>query len=850
MLDRKRVVITGMGVLTSIGATTEEFRAALSIRRCGIRPSRRFSAIFGNVYASEVNDEPTYDGLPVGVQDNLDKAALWAYKVGRDALSQSGLLEHQILSSSSLIIGVSSAGTEAYMPLIENRVREFSIDKTRISGSFSSVCSVVSSLLHIHGGYELVATACTASTNAIGIGFDQIQNSKNRVAVVIGTEPLYLPTLAGFYTLRTLHREACTPFSGTPGMSIGEGAGAIILEEYGHAEARGAPIFGEVLAYATSGDAYHETAPDPRAKGAAQVMCTALANGGLSPEAIDYINVHGTGTETNDRAETIAMKKVFADIHKIPVSSTKSYVGHNIGSAGIIEFIACLLTLPEKKVLPTLNFGKARAGCDLNYVPNEFQERDVKIFMKNNYAFGGNNCSVIAASDRYRGPKSCYHPRRVAITGVGLVSSLGFGLDQILEAIGSGTPGSSVKTLELSGKSEDTIEGFKDWISSNQQLSKKFRNFRHQDGKELTLRTHDVDDKAVRRHLKRFDTRKANRISTFALLAGEKAISNAGANIRSTGTNTALIIGMSKGPQATVSRYVESLVLDPRRARTFEFPSSLMNAISTFCSISKGIKGYNTTLANGFNAAFGAMCYGYELVRQGVQGQALVGGADEIFHTALQTLQARHDGLSPSIDVDGFRVYGCDDSGYFLGEGAGMVYLEGMDSVASRGGPILGVICGYGKSCDGSYLNDNSAYPSGLWLSEAISQALDEADLTVNDIDLVCGTGWATDLSNRKEIDGIERSFKQRRGPLPLVNYNGYFGFVESAAPILNMALVLHAMNGTEILPIPHTRDFESTPLTFVTRKEHKNIRHALLVGFTEGGSNYAVVLGKGTCNG
>ncbi|MCJ8503030.1 beta-ketoacyl-[acyl-carrier-protein] synthase family protein [Desulfatitalea alkaliphila] len=846
MLDRKRVVITGLGVLTSIGATTEEFRNSLLSKRCGIRPSSRFSDVFGNVCASEVLEEPKYEGLAEGLQEKLDKAALWAYKVGRDALVNSGLLGNEALSTSSLIIGVSSAGTEAYMPLLENRINDFSIDKTRLSGSFSSVCSVVSSLLQIRGGYELVATACTASTNAIGIGFDQIQNNKNQMALVIGTEPLYLPTIAGFYTLKTLHQQACTPFSGVPGMSIGEGAGALVLEEYQHATARGAPIYGEVLAYATSGDAHHETAPDPRAKGAAQVMRTALANGELCPEDVEYINVHGTGTETNDRSETLAMKKVFADIHSIPVSSTKSYIGHNIGSAGIIEFIACLLTLPEGKILPTLNFGRARPSCDLNYVPNEFQERNVKVFMKNNYAFGGNNCCILAALPGNGRPNSRYHPRRVAITGIGLVSSLGFGLEQILGAIRKGTSGSALKTWRPSHKGEEGIQDFEDWISSNEMLLQQFSDLRKKNGDQLSLRTHEVDDRAVRRHLKRFDTRKANRISTFALLAGEQAIANAGANIRTTGKTTALIIGMSKGPQATISRYVESLVPDPRRARTFEFPSSLMNAIGTFCSISKGIKGYNTTLANGFNAALGAMCYGYELVRQGVQGQALVGGADEIFHSALHALQENHGGLSPNLDEDGFRVYDRDQSGYFMGEGAGMAYMEELESAGDRGGPILGIICGYGKSCDGSYIDDTNSQPSGQWLAKAISQALDEAGLTVDDIDLVCGTGWGTVSSNRKELNGIERAFMHRSHPVPLVNYNGFFGFVESAAPILNLALVLNAMKEDEILPIPHTRSFETKNLAFVSRKERLSVRHALLVGSTEGGNNYAVVLGKG----
>src|SRR5690606_8359212 len=183
-------------------------------------------------------------------------------------------------------------------------------------------------------------------------------------------------------------------------------------------------IYGEIISYATSSDAHHETAPDPRAEGATLVMRSALANAGVGPEAIQYINAHGTGTEANDRAETVAMKKVFPNIAGIPVSSTKSYFGHNIGSAGIIELIACLVTLPDGKVLPTLNFGTPRTGCDLNYVPNEFQRHDVRLFMKNNYAFGGNNCSIVSAVRPELVPQTEYRPRRVVVTGMGMLASL------------------------------------------------------------------------------------------------------------------------------------------------------------------------------------------------------------------------------------------------------------------------------------------------------------------------------------------------------------------------------------------------------------------------------------------
>ena len=148
--------------------------------------------------------------------------------------------------------------------------------------------------------------------HAIGIGFDQIQNSKNPVALIVGSDPVYLPTFAGFYALKAMREEPCCPFSGTPGMSVGEGAGALVREEYEHAKARGATIYGEIIGYATSSDAHHETAPDPRAEGATLVMRAALRNAGVGPEAIGYINAHGTGTEANDRATQVRAGRAYA----------------------------------------------------------------------------------------------------------------------------------------------------------------------------------------------------------------------------------------------------------------------------------------------------------------------------------------------------------------------------------------------------------------------------------------------------------------------------------------------------------------------------------------------------------
>lgn len=847
---RKRVVITGMGQLSSLATNITDFKTALFALRCGIKPSERFRHHFADANASEVLAEIEYPGLSAELIAQLDKVALWAWKVGDEALSLAAINDAGLREKMGLTIGVSSAGTEAWLPLFEQQFAHFSLKKAQTCGSFFSVSAIISSLLGLKGGFEIVATACTASTNAMGIAYDQIQNGKNPAMLVIGTEPLYLPTFAGFYALKAMKRSPSSPFSGEPGMSIGEGAGALVLEEYQHAVARGATIYGEMLGYATSGDAHHETAPDPRAEGAVQVMFNALANATLQPEQIGYINAHGTGTEANDRCETLAMKKVFTNTQSLAVSSTKAYIGHNIGSAGILEFIACLLTLPEKKIPPTLNFDTPRPNCDLNYVPNNFIHADVQFFMKNNYAFGGNNCCIIASPRLAQMAASRYQPKRVAIVGMGAVSSLGHELSVILQKIRAGKCGGSRVPLM---QNAEICEGFNTLVSNivnaHPELAQLTSGpFSLEDIGNITDKSvwlHQIDDLNPRDYLRRFDDRKASNASTYALLALTQAMKSAGRKIRRDGEKLGMVLGMSKGPQTTVERYLNSLFPDPCKARTSEFPGSLMNAVSTFCSIAEGIKGYNTTLATGTNAALGALGYGYELVRQALQPQVIVGGADENLNKFVVYMQAMNQQWRLTDDPTDCQIYAQQGSGYLMGEGAAMLFLEDYDAARARGIPLLAELLGYGKANDCCYFDRSRLDERTQGLVSAIQQALDEAGITAAQVELICGTSDGTEDDTQIELDAIRQVFAARSRDIPLVNYTACFGVVESCYGILNMLVVLDMMRRGEILPVPWTKKFCADDIDFVTEVRQQSVNIALVLGASEGGNYYAFLLGK-----
>jgi len=838
-----------MGILSSLAENIQDFREALLNKQNGVADSERFAKWFEGARAAEVLHDIDYSELPEGIVESLDNAALWAYKVGKDALSQAGLVGNRAdLKETGMIVGVSSAGTEAFLPLFEQRMADFSLRKALFSGGFSSCCSSVSTLLGLKGGVELVATACTASPNAIGMAFDYIQNGKSKTMLAVGTEPIYLPTFAGFYALNVMHPETCTPFSGQSGMSIGEGAGAVVLEEYEHAVARGATIYGEILSYATSCDAFHETGPDPRASGAVQVMYKAMENAGVTPDQIEYVNAHGTGTEANDRIETMAMKKVFANNEKLLVSSTKSYFGHNIGAAGIVELIACLATLPDSRVLPTLNFSKARPGCDLDYVPNAFRDQKINVFMKNNYAFGGNNCCMILSMEPCSVPVTTYDSKRVAISGVGVVSAIGHTLNEILESVWQHN-----NKVELAGVTfpEDTLEEAKELLSvldNSRQFAELFgEEYSFSSAKlpeeEENFKTFQVTGLEPRKHLRRFDPRKATRGGTFALIALNEALDQAKRKIKRDGDRLGLIMGMSRGPQETTYKYLQSLKPDPRKVRTSEFPGSLMNSIPTFCGISEGIKGYTTTLATGENAALGALTYGYEVVRQDLQPQVIVGGADEYFPSMSLYMDAVTQKLHMTSEASDYQIYGKEPKGYVPGEGACMLILEDPQTATARGADVLAEVVGYGKSCSNSYFDASMLDEKSDAMALAIERALTDAGLAAQEIDLVCGTSNGNADSAQVEISAISKTLIDANPNVPVVNYNACFGFVPSAAGLLNLAVIIDCFKKQAVPAIPYTGEFFDGRINFVREPLRLALKHVLLVGATEGGNYYAFVI-------
>lgn len=268
----------------------------------------------------------------------------------------------------------------------------------------------VSIMLGLKGPNFATVSACASGAHAVGVAFRAIQRGEADAAVSGGTEAAVCPVaLAGFASMKAISsrndepERASRPFDlDRDGFVLGEGAGIVVLEELEHARARGAKIYAEIVGYGATGDAYHMTAPPPEGEGSARAMREALGDGGIDVSEVDYINAHGTSTPLNDKYETAAIKAVFGDhARELAVSSTKSMIGHLLGAAGGVEFIFTALALHESVIPPTINYETPDPECDLDYVPNEARERDIKCALTNSFGFGGHN--AVIALRRFEG---------------------------------------------------------------------------------------------------------------------------------------------------------------------------------------------------------------------------------------------------------------------------------------------------------------------------------------------------------------------------------------------------------------------------------------------------------------
>ncbi|MEK7742278.1 MAG: beta-ketoacyl-ACP synthase II [Nitrospirota bacterium] len=408
-MEKRRVVVTGVGIITPVGIGVEESWKGLVEGRSGIRKLTRFDAsAFATQIAGEVEGFNPEDYIEPKEIKKMDRFIHLAIAASDMAVKDSGL---KITDSNAERVGVIIGSGMGGLPAIEH-YHSVLLEKgpRRITPFFIPMLIInlagghVSMKYGAKGPISAVATACATGSHSIGDAFKIIQRGDADAMIAGGTESVITPMgIGGFNAMKALStrndepEKASRPFDADrDGFVMGEGVGIMVLESLEHARSRGARIYAEIAGYGMTADAYHMTSPAPEGEGAARCMAIALKDGGVAASEVDYINAHGTSTKYGDELESIAIKTVFkGHASKLAVSSTKSMTGHLLGAAGGVEAVVCILCMRDNIVPPTINLDNPDPQCDLDYVPHKARKMDVNCVMSNSFGFGGTNACLV-----------------------------------------------------------------------------------------------------------------------------------------------------------------------------------------------------------------------------------------------------------------------------------------------------------------------------------------------------------------------------------------------------------------------------------------------------------------------
>lgn len=407
---RRRVVVTGIGAVTSLSCKVDDLWERILRGESGIHEIKLFDTTDHKVkFGGDIYDWSIDGYLDRKEEKRIDRFTQFALVAGIDAVNDAGLdFSKEDPFRCGVILGSGIGGLseieaqhERLLTKGPDKVSAFTIPKLMLNAAGGHV----SIRYGLRGPNYAVATACASATNAMGDAFKAIQYGDADIIITGGTEAACTPMgLAGFANMRALSERhddpqgASRPFDAErDGFVLSEGAGLLVFEEFEHAKRRGARIYAEILGYGATADAGHITQPDEEGIGAAKAMACALRDGGLNPDDIDYINAHGTSTPLGDAAETAAIKTVFGEhARKLSISSTKSQLGHLLGASGGVELVICMKALQHNVCPPTINYHTPDPACDLDYTPNTPRERRLRAVMSNSFGFGGHNASIIA----------------------------------------------------------------------------------------------------------------------------------------------------------------------------------------------------------------------------------------------------------------------------------------------------------------------------------------------------------------------------------------------------------------------------------------------------------------------
>ncbi|RFA32964.1 beta-ketoacyl synthase [Virgibacillus dokdonensis] len=741
------VAVTGIGVLSSIGNDREEFWNSLLEGKVGLRKMKQYdSSNLITDFAGEVQGFDPSEKLSESEKKQTERCAQLSYFAASEALKQAKLpADFYNHSKKGVVIGTSLGGMlngeEFHRQWIRNGLD--STDKDLLlSYPIHTSADFLSKCFLLKGPKITISTACAAGSNAIGYGADLIRNGKADMMLVGGADPLSLLSLSGFNSLKAMSNEPCSPYSESKGITLAEGAGFLVVERLDKALERGAEILALIKGYGLSSDAYHPTAPNPGGKGAYQSMQSALNHSNVPAEKIGYINGHGTGTPANDTAESIAIKNLFRTYaNQIPISSTKSMIGHTLGAAGAIEGITSILALKNQVLPPTANYNEGRNRFGMDFVPNHSRKHHFNTVLSNSFAFGGNNASVVFERFNSSHQKSIEDQQeekteRVVVTGFGTVEPLGVGKEELWDSLQNNR-----NSLEEMPYTENQYNAIVGAIPSERSYRKLIN--------PMVLRRLDL-------------------LGKLGMASTKLAMDHSNLKItRYNNQRIGVIFGTSSGPLETVEKVNRSIIEHgPEKTKPGLFPNTVMNAAAGHICLNYQIKGPTTTICSGGVAGSQALIYGYQLIQNGILDVAIIVAADE-YHEVIHAGYDRSNvlGNDPS-------PFSRNSKGFALSGGSTTIVLESESHALSHDKNILAEIKGYGMTSDAHSIAGNKA--NGRDYSIAIKKALADSQLSWSEIDGIYTDARGLPIADLCEANAILKAGGENTPVTTLAHKNGY----------------------------------------------------------------------------
>lgn len=792
-----RCVVTGLGVICAVGNNVEEtWKNALN-------------SVSGIHKTTSVDTEKCYADLAAEVHcDSLDeianpeekdRASKLCIKAASEALADANLSDFADDQRVSVIIGSCVGGVLSVEHYNRQGRNAGDIPKMPIA----SIASQVAETCRAGGIVTNVANACAAGTISIALACDLIRAGKADVVIAGGADSFASVPYSGFLSLHALDENGCSPFNHCNGITLGEGAGIVIVESFEHAQKRGAKTYCEVLGSGVTSDAHHITAPREDALCLTEAMERAVRNSGIRKNEIGYVNAHGTGTGKNDEAEITAFQKFFAEENPtVSVSSTKVMTGHCLGAAGAIEAVFSIKALTTDTVLPTLHYSEEDSVAlrekvgSLDFVQNVPRQKELRCVMSNNVAFGGTNASIVFSKDAGDVSALTAKNSKIAVTGLGIVSPLGNSKAAYLAAV------------EKDAKPESAS------IHSTIVLD---------DYKELGI--------------KMAFYRKLDNLGQLQTVSGMRALQDAGFKVtEENAKNIGIIVGTSEGGLGATYDFEELIAkLGNAQGSAFKFPHTVYNAAGGYLSICSGIKGYGVTITTGPLSGLDSIGYSMNVIHDGQEQAMMATGSDEnlpIITEFAQKMQVASDSVTAPYS---------GSSGCVMGDGSVSILLETEDSAQARGAKIYCYALGYGHGRKNVKFGHISG--SGEALDLAIRSAVADAGVSLDEIDAVCGFANGCKKLDDIEKASLSRVFGDRLETLPLVEVKERVGEGRAGAAALAAAEAALLLSGE----LQRENAYFIGKDGAVQKKsiESVGLKKVLVISFATGGSYSAVVLGK-----